>query len=164
MTRRLLAVLSLLMLFVAAALAAEAWKVEPQGAGTVRVGMKEAEVRKALGGTITEEEGDSEHCYYLESDRHPLLAFMISHGTMTGVTVTDPGVFTAEGAQVGDTEAAVKKIYGDRMKVEPRPDKNGNYLTVLTPDGKFGTRFITDGSNVTGYYAGTANAIVHGCV
>lgn len=164
MRGRLPAVLALVMLLVAAALAAEPWKVEPQGAGPVRVGMKVAEVRKALGGTMTQEEGDAASCYYLESDRHPLLAFMISRGTMTGVTVTDPGVFTAEGAQVGDTEAAVKKIYGDRLKVEPRPDKNGNYLTVLTSDGKYGTRFITDGSTVTGYYAGTANAIVHGCV
>lgn len=156
------ATLAVLLLAVAA-LAAEAWKVDSQGAGAARVGMKQAEVVKALGGTITKDADSTAHCWYLESSAHPLLAFQIDHGVLASIAVTDPRVFTAEGAQVGDTEDAVKKIYGDRLKVEPRADKQpGHYLTVMTADGKFGTRFETDGKNVTAYYAGTAAAIRRG--
>lgn len=155
------------LLLVVAALAAEPWKVEPQGAGTARVGMRQAEVVKALGGTITKDADGTEHCYYLETDKHPLLAFMIKNGVLVRIDVTDPEVFTAAGAQVGDTEARIKQLYGERVKETKRTDKEGgHYLTVVADDPHFGTRFETDGKVVTAYYAGRFDAIqyTNGCL
>lgn len=155
-----------IVLLVVVALAAEPWKVEPQGAGTARVGMQLADVTKALGGTITKDADGTAHCYYLETDRHPLLAFMIKDGVLVRIDVTDAAVFTAAGAQVGDTEVRIKQLYGERVKETKRTDKEGgHYLTVVADDPHYGTRFETDGKVVTAYYAGRFDAIQYnrGC-
>jgi hypothetical protein len=91
---------------------------------------------------------------------------MILDGRVARVDVTALGVRTTAGIQVGDSEARARRTYGARMTVTPHAyDDNGHYLTVRSPDGEYGIRFETDGRKITGFYAGTYDAIqyIEGC-
>jgi len=74
---------------------------------------------------------------------------------------------TAAGIRIGDSEARVKSVYGQKVIVSPHFYTEGHYLTIQS--GKYGLRFETDESDerkVTSYYAGTFRAIefVEGCL
>lgn len=83
------------------------------------------------------------------------------------VTVSKPGVATAEGVQVGDTAAKVRKVYGQKVetKAAPYADPPAEDLYVWeTPD--YGYRFeINDKGVVTAIHGGS-KAIGHmeGCL
>ena len=93
---------------------------------------------------------------------------MIEDGRLARVDVTNMGVFTAKEIQVGDSEKQALKAYGAGMKVEPSfysGSEGGRYLTVRTPDGRYGIRFETENGKITMFYAGRFKAIqyVEGC-
>jgi hypothetical protein len=74
---------------------------------------------------------------------------------------------TAEGARVGDSEARIKEIYGDRVTVQPHKYlPNGHYLVVAAAgDAANRIVFETDGKVVTTYRAGRRPEVenVEGC-
>lgn len=146
--------------------AADTWVIHEDGVGPVKIGISRAQLSEILHEKLAEEESGSENCYYVTEPGHDHLSFMIIDGKVTRVDVNAPGVATITGIQVGDTESRVRRIYGVRMKVTAHTYvDNGHYLTVRSANGRYGLRFETDGSKITGYYAGTYEAIqyVEGC-
>jgi len=159
----------LLLFFAATAPAAGNWRVGPEGVGPLRIGMTLSQNREALHRELKEDDphSGSEDCFYVQSKKHLGTQFMILDGKLARTDVTEAGIFTPEGIQVGDSEAKVRKLYGSRVRVSAHQYfDNGQYLTVLAPDRRYGTRFETDNGKVTSYYAGLASAIeyVEGCL
>ena len=85
---------------------------------------------------------------------------MIEDGKVSRVDVDAPGVTTSAGVQIGDSEARAKRMYGPELKVtEHKYIDTGHYLTMRSADGRYGVRFETDKGKITGFYAGTYEAI-----
>lgn len=151
-------------------LAADRERVGFSSLGKARIGLSEADLARAFGvplihiDPVAEEEG----CYYASARglSHGV-GLMILDGHLARIDVFKPGVKTISGAEVGMSEAGLKRLYGSRLVQEPHaytgPD--GHYLTLHSSTGQYGLRFETDGNVVTGYYAGTAEAIqyIEGC-
>jgi hypothetical protein len=111
---------------------------------------------------------DDQGCFYVSPRKHPHISFMIENGHLVRVDVTDAGVFAAKGIQVGDSEKQALKAYGTRMKIEPSAysgEQGGHYLTVRSPDSRYGIRFETEDGKITMFYAGRFKAIqyIEGC-
>ena len=145
------------------------WVLRFDGAGPVKVGMSLAQLNTALNENFSmPEDEDEKACFFAESAKYPGIAFMVQSGRVTRVDVIKPNIATASGIRVGDSEALVMKVYGQKLKVEPHAytGPEGHYLTVYSPDGRYGLRFETDGQKVTGFYAGERHAIayVEGCL
>jgi hypothetical protein len=82
------------------------------------------------------------------------------------IDVREPGIKTASGIQVGDSEAHARKVHGARLKVEPQKYvEHGHYVTIKTSDGRRAIRFEVAGGKLTSYYAGRYESIqqVEGC-
>jgi hypothetical protein len=145
----------------------EAWLVRAGGAGRIRIGMTLAQLNAALGEKFVAPVGqDQVDCFYLTMSKPPKLRLMMLEGRLGRIDVREAGVKTVSGIQVGDTEAQARKVYGARLKVEPRKYvEDGHYLTVKSNDGRRGIRFQTSGGKITSYYAGRDQAIqlVEGC-
>jgi hypothetical protein len=153
---------------VTAAAASRTWVVRMDGAGPVRIGMTLAQLNTALGEKFSMPEDQEEQaCFYADTPRHPGIGFMVEHGRVTRIDVTEAAVPTASGIRVGDPEARVMKLYGPKLQVEPHAydAPEGHYLTLLSADGRYGMRFETYQGRVTGFYAGEAHAIayIEGC-
>jgi hypothetical protein len=160
------AILLILMCLASDSLAADTWIIRYEGAGPVKIGMTLAQLSATLHEKLSEQESGSEDCFYVTAPGHDHIGFMIVKGRLVRIDVTAPGIATASGFQVGDSEARALKIYGLRMKVTPHQYVDtGHYLTIRSTDGHYGIRFETDQGKITGYYAGTYEAIqyVEGC-
>ena len=132
----------------------------------MKIGMTLAELSTALHQELAADEKDEHSCFYIDAHGHDHVGFMIIDGRVVRVDVNAPGVATTTGIQVGDAEAQARRIYGVKVKVTAHTYvDNGHYLTVRSADGRYGVRFETDGGKITGYYAGTYEAIQHveGC-
>jgi hypothetical protein len=116
-------------------------------------------------------EPDDSACAYLATRRTPdQIGLMFSRGRLVRADVHAPGIRTAAGAQVGDTEARIRDLYGSRITVRPHhyPPAGAHYLmfTAIEPaDRGFQMLFETDGSVVTRFRTGTVDAVgqVEGC-
>jgi hypothetical protein len=149
--------------------ARDPWAVRPDGIGSVRVGMPMEQLRTALGEQVRASYADFESCDHVRSAALPAgVLLMIVNDSVARVEIDSAGVRTAEGAQVGDTEARVLDIYRGRVSVEPHKytGPEGHYL-VVTPPGDTLHRIIfeTDGRQVTRYRVGPRPAVelVEGC-
>jgi hypothetical protein len=164
--RRFAAAVLLSSFLLSTSFAADTWVIREDGVGPVKVGMTLAELTAIFHQKLAEEDSGSDNCYYVTVPGHDHVGFMIIDSHVARVDVNARGVSTVTGIQVGDTEAQVRKIYGTRMKVTAHQYvDNGHYLTVRSADGRYGIRFETDGGKITGFYAGTYEAIqyVEGC-
>jgi hypothetical protein len=145
------------------------WTVGFNGFGPVKIGMTPKEVNKVLNVRNPDPpEVVSEECYYLQPVRRfKKIQFMVSSGTVARVDIDNPELRTDLGARIGDSEAFLKKIYGARLKVERHfyTGSEGNYLTVLSSDGRRAIRFETFRGHVTRFYAGRLEDVerVEGC-
>lgn len=142
------------------------WVLRFDGIGPVKIGSPLSELKTILRNNVREEQSGTDVCFYVESPTHPQLGFMIIGNRVVRIDVTRPGIKSDGGIEVGDSEEKVKAAYPHAV-IEPHtytaPD--GHYLTIHSPDGRFGVRFETYKGKVTGFYAGTAEAIqyVEGC-
>jgi hypothetical protein len=165
---RLATILLLCSCLLSTSLAADTWVIREDGVGPVKIGMTLAQLQAVLRTHLKEDDSSgSDNCYYLTAPGHDHVGFMIIDGRLARIDVNAPNVATTTGLKVGDTEARVDKIYGARMKVTAHQYVDGgHYLTVRSTDGHYGVRFETDGTRITGYYAGTYEAIqyVEGCL
>lgn len=145
------------------------WTVGFNGFGPVKIGMTPKEINKVLNvRNPNPPEVESEECYYLEPVRRiKKIQFMVFSDTVARIDVDNPEVRTDLGARIGDSDAALKKIYGARLKIERHfySGDEGNYLTVLSADGRRAIRFETYRGRVTRFYAGRLEEVrfVEGC-
>jgi hypothetical protein len=141
------------------------------GIGPVRVGMT---LTKAIDATQSpwvvgesiDDEGDCRHAHQEKGPKG--LEFMFVGGKVARVEVDTPGIRTAEGAQVGDTEERIRALYPGRIKAEPHEYENGHYLIYTPKDpklAKYRIIFETDGKKVTRYRTGILPAVqwIEGC-
>jgi hypothetical protein len=152
------------------------WTIYLRRAGPVRIGMTISDVRRALDDPQAHlawvgREPDTSECAYLQSSSIPKpLGLMFQKGRLVRIEVREPGVRTASGAGVGDTEDKIKRLYSGRLKIEPHkylPEK-GHYLRYIPvdhADTPYELLFETDGSRVITYRTGTGEAValVEGC-
>jgi hypothetical protein len=132
--------------------------------GSAQIGMSAEQLEATLGTALIRMDPDSgdDICYYVAPAADKLgVSFMLINGHLARIDVSRPGISTLSGATVGMSQQQVLQLYGPRIHVSPHayiaPD--GSYLTVPSPDKKYGVRFETDAGRVTSYYAGTAEAI-----
>lgn len=92
---------------------------------------------------------------------------MIENGSLSRVDVYSPGIATAEGVQVGDSEEHARRVYGSKLKTEPHAynPEEGHHLTVRSTDGRFGIRFETEKGRIQSFYAGRYKSVqyIEGC-
>ena len=145
-----------------------AWVIRQDGVGPVKIGMNLFQLSSLLHEKFSMPDSkDEQGCFYVEPTKHPQVGFMIVDGRLARIDVTEPGVPTTKGIQVGDSEAHALKVYGPRLKVEPhaytRPE--GHYLTLRSSNGRYGIRFETDQGKIVMFYAGRFEAVqyIEGC-
>lgn len=135
-----------------------AWVVSDSGAGPIRIGMTADQLRPHV-----EALGQLEGCVYAKAPAAPGLLVMLFGGKVVRLDVIAPGLATAAGARVGDTEQRVRELY-PALQVEPHKYTDGHYLVV---DSNTGRRLVfeTDGARVTRYRAGAVPQVdwVEGC-
>jgi hypothetical protein len=151
-----------------ATVADDSWVVRDDGIGPVKIGMSLSEMNNVLHEKWTMPEDKNEQsCFYVDSAKHADIGFMILDGRLARIDVDRPGVRTAKGIQVGDSEARALRVYGPNLKVEPHfyTSPEGHYLTIYSSDSRYGIRFETDSGKINMFYAGTSAAIslVEGC-
>ena len=145
------------------------WVVRAESFGPVRFGVPIATVSSAIGEEVRARYPDFPTCDYVRPKALPAhTMLMVISDTVMRVDVDSAGVRTADGAQVGDSEASVLERYRGRITVEPHKytGPEGHYLVVTSPgDTLHRIIFETDGQRVTGYRAGRRPAVefVEGC-
>jgi hypothetical protein len=142
------------------------WVVRADGIGRLQVGVPLATASRTLGETLRVTQAGCDHVNPASMPGGVLL--MVIDDTVARVEIDSAGIYTADGAQVGDSESRVLELYGARARIEPHkytyPD--GHYV-VVTPPGDTLHRIIfeTLKGRVTRYRAGRVPAVqlVEGC-
>src|SRR5689334_1907384 len=116
----------------------KASRVSFRGIGPVRIGMTVPEAERAVGARLsvdTLEEGSN--CQDVSrEDGKDVAYFMAIDGVIRRIDVLEPGILTVSGVGVGDTEETVKRVYGERLRIERHfYDPKGHYLIVDSPNG-----------------------------
>lgn len=141
--------------------------VSAQGAGPVRVGMTVAEARQATGEATVTEDSINRECDYVRLSGLPEgISLMVVEGIVSRIDVRSPGITTAEGARIGDSESRIDSLYGNSVVRQPHEYTDGSYLIVpATGDTSYQLVFETDGNAVTTYRAGLMPMVqwVEGC-
>ena len=142
------------------------WQVTPKGIGPLTAGMSLNEANIVLHKTLDIPSKLGE-CSIVKLKGDPKgISLMVENGTVTRVDVTSGSVTTVEGAQIGDSEAAVKALYPGQVAVQPHKYTSGHYLVVTPKSGDdYRIIFETDGSNVTRFRSGKLPSVanVEGC-
>jgi hypothetical protein len=137
-----------------------------EGLGPIRIGMTPAQLQRAGVRYETPDDtfGGIGTCAQTAVIGRPGVALMFENGRVARIEIDRPGIRSLSGAQVGDTEAAVKRLYGKRLVVEGHKyDDAGHYLIVHAAAGASSMVFETDGRVVTQMRAGPAAGYVEGC-
>lgn len=136
------------------------------GLGPIRIGMTSAQLRQ-VGVRHTSPDdtfGGIAECAQVAVIGRPGVTLMFERSRVVRIEIDRPGIRSLSGAQVGDTEATVKRLYGDRLVVEPHKyDDTSHYLKVFAADRASSMVFETDGQVVTEMRAGPAAEYVEGC-
>lgn len=156
-------------------------RVRLDGIGPVTMRMTLAEATAAVGRRVAVDPdsliNDDDVCGFALVDGGPDgLGFMVNRDEpgddwrIVRLDVSDVGIATGGGVQVGSTEDEVKRAYGDKIKTEPHhytAEEGGHYMT-LDVDGPGGMKllFETDGAKVVTYRSGLEGAVdeVEGCL
>jgi hypothetical protein len=162
---------ALAVLIIASAVGAaddDSWVIRDNGIGPVKIGMSLSELNTVLREKFSMPENkDDQSCFYVDSAKHAGIGFMILDGRLARIDVGRPGVHTAKGIQVGDSEVLALKVYGPKLIIEPHfyTSPEGHYLTIRSSDSRYGIRFETYKGKIDMFYVGTSAAInlVEGC-
>jgi len=154
---------------VVGAAADTAWIAHPSSIGALRVGMSRASLIGVIGQPSRVGYATHESCKYTRGSRLPKgIQVMTFDSVVVRIDVTEPGVRTAEGVQVGDRETRVLERYGDRAEVTSHKysGPQWHYVTV-TPANDPAHRIVfeTDGNVVKNYRVGRVPEVewVEGC-
>lgn len=148
---------------------AEPWTVRLDGVGPVRFGMALADARAVLRDSLVVAPPDGQCGFTVPRDAPVGVRFMVEQGKLVRVDVDSSGVPTAAGAEVGMSEADVRRLYPIGLRVQPHKyDPKGRYLVVrdtMPADSARRLIFETDGQGVVRYRAGITPAVeyVEGC-
>jgi len=158
----------LIVVSTIATVADDSWVVRDDGIGPAKIGMSLSEINNVLREKWSmPEDKDEQSCFYVDSAKHAGIGFMILDSRLARIDVDRPGVRTAKGIQVGDSEAHTLRVYGPKLKIEPHfySGPEDHYLTIYSGDNRCGIRFETDKGKINMFYAGTSAAIslVEGC-
>jgi len=146
-------------------------KVSLNGIGDIRVGMNLPEAAMATSSKLYVAYAGSDSCYYLQTEgKLKDVSFMvtkdevksrqqyITSDTIARIDINNPQVKTISGAKIGDSEAKIKSMYGNKIKVSPHEyNPKGHYLTYIPEDKEdknYRLIFETDGKVVTTYRVG----------
>lgn len=136
----------------------------------LRVGMSEAEARRALGmpaSSSASSSASSGECRYLDTKGKSRVYVMLIRDTVARLDVRDSTLATEAGARIGDPEARVLELYRGRVATQPHKYvSGGRYLVVSSPaDTAQRLVFETDGKRVTSYRVGRMPEVmwVEGC-
>ncbi|WP_150131960.1 hypothetical protein [Dokdonella koreensis] len=164
-------VFAMMVTAMGSAFAASPQRVAFTSIGKARVGMSEQALVRALGAPLTHvaPEAEEEGCYYAAGRGLPEgVILMMLNESLARIDVYEIGVTTISGAGVGTSESELKRLYGSKLVQESHAytGPEGHYLTLRSPDGRYGIRFETDGRLVTKFYAGTEESIryIEGCL
>jgi hypothetical protein len=140
------------------------WKVTVRGIGPLEAGMTPAQTYRALG--LSGEPPSAQawkDCGYPELERVPAgVHVMVEEGTIARVDIRDSSTATVEGARVGDNEAHLRELYGQRLEVQPHKYTDGHFLVVRSADPRdslFRIVFETDGKRVLEFRSGRQPAV-----
>ena len=135
--------------------------LRPDGMGRVRIGMTLPQLNRLLHDKMEPPDGaDVQYCYLTSPAKFPKVSFMFEEGRLSRIGTRGVGVATAEGIQVGDSETRAKQVYGRRLIVEDaKYDDDGHFLTIFTPNKKYGIRFTTHKGKIVEIYVGRAESI-----
>jgi len=165
-SRRLILLLGLTVIIAGIAMADDVWLVRENGVGPVEIGMSLSQLNTTLHETFAVPPNrEDQACFSVSPAKHTSVTFLIEQNLLARIDVDEPGISTAEGVQVGDSEAHALKAYGRRLEITPRHDTEGHYLTARSADGRYGIKFATEKGEIQAFYAGRAEAIqyVDGC-
>ena len=104
-----------------------------RGLGPLRIGLPAAELRARFRAVAGEPYPDPEvDCAYWTSPLYPGLQLMVSGGRLVRIETENERYRTPSGARVGMSEAAIRALYGRKMRIEPHPymGPEGKYLIV----------------------------------
>jgi hypothetical protein len=149
----------------------DAWTVSIRGYGPIRTGMTLAQAAAAGGRPFSELMLGSIECDYVFFAGDTIAGnahFMVVHGQIARVDVSDSSIATAEGARIGDSEQRIQELYSGRVSVEPHKYVDGHYLIVAPyarEDSGHAIIFETDGRSVTEFRAGRLPEVryIEGC-
>lgn len=122
--------------------------------GVQIVGLTVKQAEQTLGWRLVGNGDENEGCSYLKPEgTGQEISFMVIDGRIARINIDSAPVSYEGGIRIGDSEAKVKSLFGNRLKVEPHAyDEAGKYLSFT--QGKFGVVFETDGRQVIGIRSG----------
>ena len=131
--------------------AVRAWVASPDGVGPIKIGMKVADVQRAIGAKLvlnSDASDDEAACADAGVPGHDGMWLMFEKYRVTSITFQSPSpIRTARGIGIGATKDNVLRAY-DHLDISPR-DYNGEgdpniMLTYWAVGHKHGVRFLTD--------------------
>jgi hypothetical protein len=132
----------------------------------LRVGMSEAEARRALGMPASTS-ASSDECRYLDTKGKSRVYVMLVRDSVARLDVRDSTIATGTGARIGDPETRVLELYRGRIATEPHKYVSGGHYLVVNAPADPTTRLVfeTDGKRVTSYRVGRMPEVmwVEGC-
>ena len=131
--------------------------VSTVGIDRVMFGMTVEEAQRAAGTRFTLVTPRDE-CFLATPDDAPTgITFWIVESTLERVDVDTPAITTRSGAGLGDSEARILELFGERIHTRPLADGSGNLLAYVpkdVSDRQFRVMFQTDGYRVVRLWSG----------
>ncbi|HTU67195.1 MAG TPA: hypothetical protein VMF52_14700 [Steroidobacteraceae bacterium] len=160
----------LLVLLTAPLLAAPAGPrvcLSMTGLGPVRAGMTVDEVLPLLDWSLRPRKRPAEDCWYLRYEGPAAFRLMIIANRVVRIELAGPTTLTTfAGAGIGTREDELRRLYGERLDVQPHKYVEGGHtITLRSGAGTEGLRFETANGAVTALQAGPWEHLnyVEGC-
>jgi hypothetical protein len=140
--------------------------------GPVHVGMSPRQAEAAAGRPIILQANPlGGSCTYASFRGLDGVSVMLINGIIERVDIRNPNILTLRGAQVGDSETQIRKLYPGRIETTPHPytgSRGGKYLTFYPKDRadqNYRLIFETGKGKVITYRGGRVPAVdaIEGC-
>ena len=138
------------------------------GLGPIRTGMTVDEVLPLVDWPGLPQRPENVECWYMSyrGGRSDFSLMMIGDRVARIELEGKSTLRTLSGASIGTTEGELKKMYGNRLDVQPHKyDEHGHTITLKSGGGGYGLRFETSRGKVTAIQAGPWEHLnyVEGC-
>lgn len=118
----------------------ESSRLTTNSLGPVRVGLTMTEAEKISGRTFSKTKDRVNRpdgsCAYFNANGLSGVSFMFINGKVARIDVQNPKIMTLRGAKIGDSEAQVKALYPEQLKITPNPYRGDHFLTFYPKDLK----------------------------